>query len=154
MELTSADWLILVDDAFDQMLSKAESLGARVSVVPALPGANSVYAIVTHCVGVCRWWIEHAILGRPTDRDRDAEFHADGTVEELRELVDGLRAGLADLLRAVEATPVPLAADEAESSAEWRRWSWSVGGIMAHVIEELFQHAGHVDITTDLIESS
>jgi hypothetical protein len=109
MELTSADWLILVDDAFDQMLSKAESLGARVSVVPALPGANSVYAIVTHCVGVCRWWIEHAILGRPTDRDRDGEFNAEGTVEELRELVDGLRASLADLLRAVEPTPVPLA---------------------------------------------
>ncbi len=154
MEITAEDWMILVDDAFDQMLSKAESLGTRVSFVPPLPGANSVYAIVTHCVGVCRWWIEHAILGRPTDRDRASEFTAVGTVEELRELVAGLRTSLADLLRAVEQTPVPLAVGAAESSAEWRRWSWSVGAIMAHIIEELFQHAGHVDITSDLINSS
>lgn len=154
MEVTADDWLILVDDAFGQMLSKADSLGMLVSSAPPLPGANSVYAIVTHCVGMCRWWVEHAILGHPTQRDRASEFTAEGTVEELREMVADLRRTLVDLLRAVDQTSVPLAVGAAESSAEWRRWSWSVGGIMAHVIEELFQHAGHVDITTDLLKSS
>ena len=75
-------------------------------------------------------------------------------------MVADLRRTLVDLLRAVDQTSVPLAVGAAESSAEWRRWSWSVGGIMAHVIEELFHHAGHaghaghVDITTDLLKSS
>lgn len=75
-------------------------------------------------------------------------------MEELRDMVADLRRTLVDLLRAVDQTSVPLAVGAAESSAEWRRWSWSVGGIMAHVIEELFHHAGHVDITTDLLKSS
>ncbi len=30
-------------------------------------------------------------------------------------------------------------------------WSWTPAGMTLHVIEEVFQHAGHVDITTDLL---
>lgn len=152
MEVTTDDLLIYVNDAFDQMLRKAESLDDRVAAVPDLPGANSVYALITHCVGVCRWWTEHIVLGMPSNRDRDGEFTASGTVDELRRMVDGLRADLDGHRAAIDAAIQPADIDGATETAEWRNWSWSVGGILTHVIEELYQHAGHVDITADLLK--
>ena len=50
---------------------------------PDLPGANSPYAILTHCLGVMAYWGGHVVAGRDVPRDRAAEFTATGPVAGL-----------------------------------------------------------------------
>src|SRR3954453_11044356 len=66
---------------------------------PPLPGGNSPYALLHHCVGVMDAWVGGFIAGRPIERDRTAEFSASGTVDELLARVDAASARFqADLL--------------------------------------------------------
>ena len=38
-----------------------------------VPGSNSPYQILEHCLGMLREWTKDQLLGEPTGRDRDAE---------------------------------------------------------------------------------
>ena len=140
-----------IELALDRMMSNAVTLGPTVSDRPGLDGANSVFSLVVHCLGVAEWWLDHAVLGSPSTRDRDAEFEAAGTVAELNALVREFRARLPDLLDQVAETPVPTSALLESETAPHRAWPWTTTSIVLHVVEELFQHAGHVDITADLL---
>jgi hypothetical protein len=57
----------------------------------AVEGSNSPYATVVHCVGVMHFWAGHTVAGRPNHRDRDAEFRATGTVDDLASQVRSAR---------------------------------------------------------------
>ena len=149
MQLAATEIETFVDLALDQMLEKARLLGDDVATVPELDASNSVFALVVHCVGMCDFWFDHVVLGNDTTRDRASEFEAVGSVVDLEELVGGFRARLPELVAAVARRPEPAA-----PALDFDRpWPWTVGAIVLHVIEELFQHAGHVDITTDLVLS-
>ena len=89
------------------MLAKAEALGSRVNDRPNLDGANSVFALVVHCIGVTEWWLGHAVVGRTSGRDRDAEFASSGTVADLQELVARFRSTLPELVEQAVNTPIP-----------------------------------------------
>lgn len=145
------DVIAFITLAFDRMQQKAEALGSRVGDRPSLDGANSVFALTVHCIGVTEWWLGHAILGRASDRDRDAEFAASGTIDDLRRLVAQFRSTLPELVEQAVNTPVPQSAYLEEVTADERAWPWTTASICLHVIEELFQHAGHIDITADLL---
>jgi len=147
-EIRDTDLRPFFDLAFDRMLAKAAALGPDVNRRPVVDDANSVFQIITHCVGMARWWLDHAVLGNPTTRDRASEFTAEGSAAELDELVSRFRRDLNALLPAVLATDVPQLSAPA---AHGRVWPWTTTAIVLHVIEELFQHAGHVDVTTDLV---
>ena len=55
-----------VDDALDQMAVILRDLGDELANRrPALEGANSPYAILTHCLGVMEFWGGTTIVGRP-----------------------------------------------------------------------------------------
>lgn len=151
VELDGDDLLAFIDLAFDRMLARADVLGSRVNDRPDLDGANSVFALVVHCVALTDWWLGHIALGHPSERDRHAEFTAAGTVTELHALVGELRARLPALVDQLARTPVPRSAPVEHLTAGERAWPWTTGAICLHVIEELFQHAGHVDITADLL---
>lgn len=151
--LTADEVGVFIELAFDRMLAKARELGSLVARRPALDGANSVFVIVIHCVGVTEWWFDHGVLGRPSHRDRDAEFGASGTVEDLERIVGDLRVRLPTLLAEVVATDSPASPELALLSRSERVWPWTTSAMVLHVIEELFQHAGHVDLTADLLRS-
>ena len=147
-ELSATDVGPFIDMAFEQMLEKAAALGDAVNERPDTDGANSVFVLVVHCIGVADWWLDHAILGNPTARDRPSEFTSSGSVAELQRRVDDFRARLPALLAAVEQTSVPALPKRPDHD---EAWAWTTSSIVLHVIEELFQHAGHVDITADLL---
>ena len=71
---------------------------------PHLPGANSPFTIVTHCLGVMEFWAGAMIAGRPIVRNRDAEFTATGAVEEL---VTACSAGACSPPTSTYSTPSP-----------------------------------------------
>ena len=61
---------------------------------PDLPGANSPFAILTHCLGVTARWASTVNLGEVVPRDRDAEFTATGAVADLAADTDRMRESL------------------------------------------------------------
>lgn len=130
------------------MLVVADRLGDnKVGLRPLGPRTNSVAALIVHCCGMAEFWLGHVALGRPSSRNRDAEFTATATVTELHALVEqSLETVLHDLSR--------IEAGEATSGHEAR--AHLVGGgaddsIVLHVLEELFQHLGHMELAADAL---
>jgi hypothetical protein len=143
------DVLWYADLALDRMVLAVRRIGDDVvNERPDLPGANSPYAIVTHCLGVLEWWGGSAVAGRKVTRDRDAEFQATGRIEELVARVGAARRQLAEDVAgvALDAAPeVVLDADRPDGRTK--------GGVLLHVLEELFQHLGQLELTRDVLLS-
>ena len=133
---------------FEQMIRVAERLGDDlVSERPVGEATNSVAGLIAHCCGVAEYWLGHEGLGRESTRDRDAEFRTTATVEVLREMVTARMAqveiDVADLNR-LGLAPGPTRRDELPGGA-------TEASIVVHVIEEVFQHTGHMDIAADVL---
>ncbi|WP_225433662.1 DUF664 domain-containing protein [Mycolicibacterium mucogenicum] len=125
---------------------------------PDLPGANSCYAIINHCIGVVDYWAGSFIAGQRIPRDRDSEFTATGRVDELLErltalqqrlpgwvevaVTEGIRdRSLADGIRGGTTRAAVLAT----ASPEWT---------LLHILHDIAQHVGHLEITRDLLLST
>ncbi|MET8563885.1 DinB family protein [Streptomyces flaveolus] len=138
--------------AFDGMLGALEELGAGLgNTAPALPGANSPYSIAYHCVAVADYWLGHVVAGRRVDRDRPSEFTAKGDARRLRREVEALFARLEADLRESLPSESPRNAPPADFEGPDR--PLSVRGVQLHVLEELAQHHGQVQITRDLLRA-
>jgi hypothetical protein len=89
MSIAPEEFVPYMAAAFDGMLAIAEELGdARLNQRPQhMPNTSTPYAILTHCIGLTRYWLGTVIAGRQIPRDRDAEFSARGTVADLRQAV-------------------------------------------------------------------
>lgn len=146
------EYLYFLRRAFDGMLGVLEELGDDLgNTAPALPGANSPYAIAYHCVAVADYWLGHVVAGRRVDRDRPSEFTAKGDVRHLRREVEALFARLEADLREALPSGSPRNAPPAEFEGPDR--PLSVRGVQLHVLEELAQHHGQVQITRDLLRA-
>ncbi|MEV4901971.1 DUF664 domain-containing protein [Citricoccus sp. NPDC055426] len=134
------------DAALDSMARIVEDLGdERANRHPALDGANSPFALLTHCHGVVTFWVGHVILGRAAHRDRDAEFAARGPVEPLLHAVREVqRQFAADLLEVEPASPV-------RKSPPATVRPMTQGFVLQHVHTELAQHLGQMEVIRDLI---
>ena len=154
MEISQEDFLLFVDRALDGMLRLVEEMGEeRANMRPDLPGANSPYAILTHCVGVCHYWIGTLLGSREVFRDRDAEFTASGTTVELRESVRELKAKLREDLKHVRGEK-PLASAPTSEYNPMRGAGfedWNQGTVLLHAYEELAQHRGQMELTRDIL---
>lgn len=119
-----------------------------VNTKPAGDHTNSAAVIVTHVCGALRFWTMEIALGRDAARDRDAEFRAVATTAELQALLDRTLAQLledvGDIADHGGTTPV---AD--------RRRLWegdeSDGAIVLHLLEEMYQHIGQLELTADAL---
>ena len=136
--------------AFGQMLDVADRLGDdRVNDRPLGADTNAVAALVIHCCGVTEFWIGHVALGRPTTRDRESEFSSTATVAELHTLVASTLAQVSEDLTAI---------DEGRTQPDRTGRQFLEGGdqsdgaIVLHVLEELYQHLGHVELAADALK--
>lgn len=146
-------WLWYVDQALDEMTAIVTALGDELaSRRPELPGANSPYAILTHCCGVMEAWGGEMIAGRRVERDRAAEFQATGSVPALRAKVDAARARLrADLAGVDWDAPPRGAVDPQDVDLPLGQ---SQGGVLLHIYEELSQHLGQMELTRDVLRAA
>ena len=111
-------------------------------------GTNSAAVLVVHACGAARFWLEHIGLGRPTDRDRDAEFTTTATMVELQDLVATTRSVIHDVIADFDEGPT---ATDHELRVLAPGGDTSDGSVVLHVLQELFQHLGHLEITADAI---
>ncbi len=155
--LSTGDFLWFVDQALDAMVAIVVRLGDDTANRPpgadgsGLPGANSPFAILTHCLGVMEYWGGAMVAGRSIDRDRAAEFRARGTVAELVDRVTAARRRLGDDLAAAEQdTNLRQAPDPEDAGTPYA----GKGGVLVHILEELYQHLGQMEITRDVLLGS
>ena len=144
------DYLFYVDGALDGMIDVVVTLGDELAnSKPDLPGANSPFAILTHCLGVMEFWGGHAVAGRHIERDRAAEFVATGSVDDLvtraRRAREQLVADMADL---DPFAPPRGEIDPRDTSLPLGR---TQGGVLIHIYEELSQHLGQMEGCRDVL---
>ena len=157
MEISQEDFLMFINRALDGMLSIVEELGEeRANLCPDLLGANSPYAILTHCVGVCDYWIGTLLGKREVFRDRDSEFIASGSVVELHERVVEVKAKLPADIKQVQGEKTLASAPNSMYNPlpGTDRGDWREGTALIHAYEELAQHHGQMEITRDLLMGS
>lgn len=149
-ELSSAV-LDVCGESLDAMVAILQELGdSDANRVPDLPGANAPYAIVFHCVGMLRFWGGSVVAGLQIPRDRDAEFTARGSVEDLvvdvrlvrSQFAEWVDVALAEGIRDRNAVGSTRSARVASATPEW---------VLIHISRELAQHLGQLEITRDLL---
>jgi Protein of unknown function (DUF664) len=149
MSIPPEEVLPFINRALDGMVQIVETLGdARVNQRPPLPGANSPYVILAHCVGLTHNLLGAVLGGRQYQRDREAEFRAQGTVAEIRQAVRELQQQIQEDIRHVRGDQPPV--------YEWRprqsyMQNWRQGAILLQCYTELAQHHGQMEITRDIL---
>jgi Protein of unknown function (DUF664) len=142
-----------VGRAVDQMTEIVTALGDDLANrKPELPGANSPYAIWRHCLGVMEFWGGEVVAGRKVIRDRPAEFRARGPVADLgaatRKALDRFRA---DAATADFAAPPRGGTGHQKYPGELE--FTSQGHALVHVLEEVCQHLGQMELTRDVLRA-
>ena len=143
-----ATYLRFCDEALVAMRDIVTELGDDLANRrPDLPGANSAFAILTHCLGVCGAWASTTNLGREVPRDRPAELTATGPVADLAAATDRLRLAFAEWVEASDPAARPVNPDARDEYA-------TQGEVLFHVYEELAQHRGQMELTRDVVRAT
>jgi Protein of unknown function (DUF664) len=144
------DYLFFVDQALEGMVEIVVDLGDDLANRrPDLPGANTPYAVLTHCLGVMEYWAGHLVAGRTVHRDRDAEFRAAGPVAALVERTREARRQLQADVAHLEASAPPRGTPNPEDAA--LPLARTQGGALIHLYEELAQHRGQMEGGRDVL---
>jgi hypothetical protein len=147
---SEADYLWFVDRALDALVRIVKELGDELANErPRLRDANSAYAILTHCLGVMEYWGGGTVAERAYQRDRQAEFTARGDVASLlRRAVEARRRLAEDIAGRDWAAAPANVRGHPEDPAPYDQVK---GAVTLHILEELYQHLGHMEITRDLL---
>jgi uncharacterized damage-inducible protein DinB len=149
----ASDYLWFVDLVLGDMNVIVEDLGDElVNRRPPFRDANSAYAILNHCLGVMEYWGGATIAERPIQRDRAAEFAASGDVAGLLRRSDQARRRLREDL-------VGLVAEDTPVNVRGKRdhpvpYTETKGAVLLHVLKELSQHLGQMELTRDALVAS
>jgi hypothetical protein len=150
--ISADDYLYFVDDALDGMIGIVMDLGdERANRRLDLPGANSPYAVLTHCLGVIEYWAGHIVAGRVIERDRAAEFRASGSVAGLVARVRRVRGQLEVDLSQLDPGGAPRGTPQPDDAA--LPIARTQGGALVHVYEELARHRGQMETTRDVMRA-
>ena len=132
------------------MLAIAGELGdERVNDRPNdMENTSTPFIILTHCVGLTRYWLGEVIGGGPATRDRDAEFSAQGTVADLSQAVQALQS---DLQAYIELVQFDQPAANPDRVRQPHMRTWTQGQFLLQCYKELAQHHGHMELTRDVM---
>jgi len=145
------DYLYYANRAFDGMCQIAVGLGDDLANRrPNVPGANTAYGLIVHCIGVANYWAGALVAGRAVERDRDAEFVATGPTAKLVSLVEAAKAQLAADVAEAD-FEAPLRREPAPQFKGPPREPSSQGAVLLHVLEELYQHYGQLELIRDVL---
>ena len=148
MELAPATAEVYLRRAFTEMLQVAHRVGdGKVNQRPHGPTTNAVAALIIHCCEVTEFWLGHVGLGRPSRRDRDGEFSRQATIDELHRLVDETQAAAVTDIQRLEAGQ----GQDNGGRQFLPDGDGSDAALVVHVLEELFQHLGHMELTADAL---
>ena len=149
MSIAPEEFLSYMNNALDGMLTIAEELGdERINQRPNnMANTSTPFILLTHCVGLTRYWVGTVIAGRQIHRDRDAEFTAQGTVAEIRQTVQQLKQEIQEDIKKVRGDQL---SDFPEAVRPGNK-DWTQGHFLIQCYKELAQHHGHMELTRDVM---
>jgi bifunctional pyridoxal-dependent enzyme with beta-cystathionase and maltose regulon repressor activities len=152
LSISDDDFLEFAERALRGMAAIVADLGdVLANTKPDVPGANTPYALLTHCLGVVEYWAGQINLGRDVHRDRAAEFVASGPVEDLLTRMEKVVVQLrADVAAADSAAPPARHPDDWAIGPDQLR---TQGAVLMHVYEELAQHHGQLEVLRDALRT-
>ena len=151
MELSAGTIGTYLRHALDGMAAALDRFDDEtVNVRPHGEHTNSAAILIVHACASATFWFDAVGLGHHVDRDRDAEFEATATVDELRALLAAATERLPELAAALDAGP---SATDHELRSTLHDGDDSDGSIVLHALEELYQHLGHLELTADALGS-
>lgn len=130
--------------------------GEQLNWRPSIPDANSCYVIATHTLGNIRAWVLGICCGQEIERDRAAEFRAEGDdAAPIIERARALQQEIGEALAGLE----PSTLDEVRPA---RQQLWGAGTAepvtgreaLLHAIEHAAQHLGQIELTRDLARAA
>ncbi|MFJ6095716.1 mycothiol transferase [Williamsia muralis] len=125
----------------------ADQIGDElINVVPPLPQANSGYGILYHCTQVVLFWAGTVIGGERIPRDRATEFTATGSVADLHTALDDVAARLPAWVEVAATDGV-----RDRTAAGSRAATATPEYLLGHLVRELAQHLGQLEITRDVL---
>ncbi len=148
--VSAAHYLWFVDLALGGMATIVEELGDDMANRrPSFRDANSPFVILTHCLGVMEYWAGAEVAERAVQRDRAAEFTAHGDVAGLLRRTEQARRRLREDMVDFDtwAAPASVRLDR-EDPNPYRE---AKGAVLLHILEELFEHLGQMEITRDAL---
>jgi hypothetical protein len=149
LELTPTTAHAVLRHAFDQMLLVAEGLGEpQIHQRPLGPTTNAVGALIVHCCEVTEFWLGHVALGRPSNRDREAEFSA---VEALNDLRRRVATCVATASQDLERIGAGGGGGEHGAREFLPGTDRSDVAVVLYVLKELSQHLGHIELAADAL---
>ncbi len=113
---------------------------------PLPQNTNSLFVLATHLLGSEREWLHHTVGNRNVERDRAAEFRAQG------DDVAALRAQFADVGRETDEVLSQLREEEMDVMHTGPRGRYTVRWCILHVLEHYAEHAAHMELTRQLWE--
>jgi hypothetical protein len=148
--VSTADYLWFVELALGEMIRIVGELGDELANRrPPFEGANSPYGILTHSLGVMEYWAGATVAGRTIERDREAEFRAEGDVASLCQRAEDARLRLREDLTELDSWATP--GSVRHNPEDPVPYSEAKGAVLLHILEELFQHLGQMEITRDAL---
>ena len=152
MELNCTTVCVYMDQAFDGMAAVLDRVDdTTVNQRPHGPSTNSIAALVTHCCELTPFWLDHVGFDHPTSRDREAEFVAEATVAELCDRLDHVKKQCHDMVGSLDGGST---ATYHALRAHLPGGDRSDTAVVLHVLEELYQHLGHMELTADALASA
>jgi uncharacterized damage-inducible protein DinB len=128
------------------MVMKIEGLDEEQARWTPTEQANSLLNLIVHLIGVERGWFQETIAGREVDRDRDAEF---AHLEKMT-VARAVGAYRDEWKRSDEVLDRVASLDDPCKGEA----GFSVRWVLLHMLEETARHAGHADITRELIDGT
>ena len=130
------------------VVGKLDGLSEEQARWKPAPTANSLLNLVVHLTGVERNWFQFVIAGRNVERDRDAELAElppDVTIASAVEAYRGVIDECNEILRNADMDAACRGKGREQLNVRW---------VVLHLLEEIARHAGHADITRELIDGT
>jgi len=107
---------------------------------------NSICVLIVHLTGSTRYWVGDVAMGDPSNRDREAEFHAGGLD------ANDLRGRLQDTEAYLQSAFEKLTLPDLESlrSSPRNNRQFTVAWALMHALEHTAIHLGHIQIMRQL----
>jgi uncharacterized damage-inducible protein DinB len=112
---------------------------------PLPKDSNSVYALLTHLTGAQGNWMKRVIAGIPTQRDREAEFRASGSLSEALKAWETMDRETDGILGKLSQSQLE---ETREVSGPFGRVT--VRWCILHQISHYATHLGHMQISSQL----
>lgn len=107
---------------------------------------NTFAAMAVHTASAAGWMLHHQVFGDDLPRDREAEFRAIATRDEIDAVFEGLLGSFRERIESgeeVDLTAMPPTIRE--SIPDWTRMHW-----LLHMIDHTALHLGHAQIQKQL----